>query len=313
MTYYVQVGADQGGSFQLFDAYMDWGYKKEATPRLGQYKVPFNREELTSDPLLEFAERSIVNDQFRLERDIGASLYGTLFDKTYAMLEYYGGVFNGSGRNSPGGINGTNLLYAGRIMWEPLGKYPYVQGDLGPGLEVDPTKPLFALAAAFGYFNNFNPLTENNANRQNLVNTILAINKNAQVADVTQFTADLAFKYYGFGFEAEYDLERIYNIVSVAPTTGAQTEQGLRLQLGYIFLPTHLELAFRYAIADNFCQNNIAKVGCQREQEFTPGLNYYFWAHRLKVMLDYSYLRQNNPSGSPIFDNRFIIQSQIYF
>jgi len=43
LTYYVQVGADKGGSFQLFDAYTDWGYYKEATPRAGQYKVPFQR------------------------------------------------------------------------------------------------------------------------------------------------------------------------------------------------------------------------------------------------------------------------------
>ncbi|MGE5443966.1 MAG: porin [Ignavibacteriales bacterium] len=305
LTYFVQVGADKGGSFQLFDAYMDWGYYKEATPRLGQYKVPFNREELTTDAYLEFAERSIVNDQFTIERDIGAELYGSLFNN---MFEYYGGVFNGSGRNSPGGVNGTHLLYVGRIMFEPLGKYPYTQADLE-----DPTKPLLAIAAAFAGFPNFNPLTENQNNRANLANTILAIDPNAESADVFQFTADLGFKYYGFGFEAEYDLQRIGNIVSVAPTTGAQTEQGLRLQLGYIFLPTHFELAFRYGIVDKYCQNNIAKVGCQKEQEFTPGLNYYIWARRLKLALNYSYFRQNNPSGSPIFDNRFILASQFFF
>ena len=311
LTYFVQVGADKGGSFQLFDAYMDWGYKKEATPRFGQYKVPFQREELTSDPYLEFtATRSIVNDQFTLERDIGASLYGTLFANTYAMMEYYGGIFNGAGRNSPGGVNGTNLLYAGRIMWEPLGKYPYMQGDL----VADQTKPLVALAAAFAYFPNYNPNTENQNNRANLSNTVLAINKNAQSADVFQFETDLAFMYYGFGFEAEYDLQRIADIISVAPTTGPQTEQGLRLQLGYIIPPTHFEVAFRYAIAAKYCQNNIANVGCQREQEYTPAINYYFWGHRLKIGSMYSYLRQNAPSlGGHVFDNRLIFFSQVYF
>ncbi len=306
LTYYVQVGADKGGSFQLFDAYTDWGYFKEATPRAGQYKVPFQREELISDPYIEFAERSIDNDQFTLGRDIGASLYGSLFNNKF---EYYGGIFNGSGRNSPGGVNGTKLLYAGRIMFEPLGKYPYTQADLE-----DPTKPLLAMAAAFAYFPNFNPLTENQNDRANLSNTVLALNKNAQAADVFQFTADLGFKYCGFGFEAEYDLQRIGNIVSTLPTTDAQTEQGLRLQLGYIFLPTHFELAFRYAIAAKYCQNNIAKVGCQTEQEYTPGLNYYIWGRRLKLALNYSYLRQNAPSlGGHVFDNKFIVQSQFFF
>jgi phosphate-selective porin OprO and OprP len=315
LKYFVQMGADKGGSFQLFDAYMDWGYKNYATPRFGQYKVPFNREELTGDAYLEFtAERSIVNDQFTIERDIGASLYGSLFDNTLAMFEYYGGIFNGAGRNSAGGVNGTNLLYAGRIMWEPLGKYPYVQGDLLTGLKVDQTKPLLAVAAAFAYFPNYNPITENQNNRVNLSNTVLAINKNAQSADVFQFTADLGFKYEGFGFEAEYDLQRIGDIVSVAPTTGAQTEQGIRAQLGYIFLPTHFEAAFRYAYVKNYCQNNITNVGCQKEQEYSPAINYYFYAHRLKVGAMYSYLRQNAPSlDGHVFDNRIIFFSQIFF
>jgi phosphate-selective porin OprO/OprP len=316
LKYWVQVGADKGGSFQLFDAYMDWGYYKEATPRFGQYKVPFNREELTGDPYLEFtAERSIVNDQFTLERDIGAELYGTLWDKTYAMTEYYGGIFNGAGRNSTGGVNGTNLLYAGRVMWEPLGKYPYVQGDLLTGTKVDQTKPLLAIAAAVAWLPNYNPITENQNNRVNLSNTVLALNKNAQAADVFQFTTDLGFKYQGIGFEFEYDLQRIYNIVSIQPTTDAQTEWGIRTQLGYIFLPTHFEMAFRYSYVHNYCQNNITNIGCQKEQEYTPAINYYFYSHRLKVGAMYSYLRQNAPSSfnGDVFDNRIIFFSQIYF
>jgi hypothetical protein len=70
--YYIQVGQDRGGSFEIKDAYLDITYYPEITPRIGQWKVPFQREELTSDAYLEFgADRSIVNDEFTLERDLG--------------------------------------------------------------------------------------------------------------------------------------------------------------------------------------------------------------------------------------------------
>lgn len=80
--YYVQLSADNGSDLQLLDTYFDTAfptkYGQILVPRVGQYKVPFNREELTSSADLQLVERSILNEQFQLGRDIGTALYGLL-------------------------------------------------------------------------------------------------------------------------------------------------------------------------------------------------------------------------------------------
>jgi phosphate-selective porin OprO/OprP len=302
VKYYIQIGADRGSNFEIKDAYLDFAYYPELTPRIGQWKVPFQREELTSDAFLEFgADRSIVNDEFTLERDLGVELYGSLFNN---LIEYAGGVFNGAGRNVSPNPNGPNLLYAGRVVFEPLGKYEYSQGDLRD----DPSTPLLAIGAAVAELPNFNPITENTAGRANLAKTILAIDKNITNADVFQFTADVAFKYYGFAFEGEYDLRRIYHIQSTAAINDATRGQGLRLQAGYLLLPPHFEVAFRYGIVD--ANNHLDR---DRKQEFTPALNYYIYKHRLKVGVNYTLIVQQNPSGGNFKDNRFKLDAQLFF
>src|SRR3990170_1231786 len=98
--YYIQVSADNSFSgsntnsdLQLRDAYFNAAYKKEAVPRVGQFKVPFNREELNSSSELQLVERSIVNEQFSLGRDIGPALYGLLGN----YVTYGVGIFDGNG------------------------------------------------------------------------------------------------------------------------------------------------------------------------------------------------------------------------
>jgi hypothetical protein len=305
VKYYVQIGADKGANFELKDTYLDFAYYPEITPRIGQWKVPFQREELTSDAFLEFgADRSIVNDEFTLERDIGFELYGSLLNN---LIEYAGGVFNGAGRNVSPNPNGPNLLYAGRVVFQPLGKYEYTQGDLRD----DPSTPLFAIGAAVAGLPNFNVLTENGSNRANLAKAILAIDPKITNADVFQFTADVGFKYYGFAFEGEYDLRRIFHIQSPSAINKATTAHGLRLQAGYLFHPMPIEPAFRYAIVSDYCQN--IKGACEREQEFTPALNYYIYKHRLKIGVNYSLFVEKDPSGGNFKDNRFKLDAQLFF
>jgi hypothetical protein len=305
VKYFVQIGQDRGGTFETKDAFLDFAYYKELTPRIGQWKVPFQIEEITSDAFLEFGgDRSIVNDEFTLERDIGAELYGSLVNN---LIEYAGGVFNGAGRNVSPNTNGPNLLYVGRVMFEPFGKWEYSQGDLRD----DPSKPLLEIGAAVAGLPNFNPTTEGGSNRANLAKAILAIDPKITNADVFQFTADVGFKYYGFAFEGEYDLRRIFHIQSTAAINNAHTAQGLRLQAGYLLLPPHVEGAFRYAIVSAYCQN--IKGVCEREQEFTPALNYYIFKHRLKVGVNYSLFVEKDPSGGNFKDNRFKLDAQIFF
>lgn len=57
----------------LLDAYFDFAYYTKLVPRAGQFKVPFNREELNSSSSLQFPERSIVNGEFSYGCDRGGN------------------------------------------------------------------------------------------------------------------------------------------------------------------------------------------------------------------------------------------------
>ena len=108
----------QGTAVTLRDMYFDAAYNKKFAPRVGQYKVPFGRQELTSSSVLQFVTRSIVNAEFGYGRDRGASLNGVVGQN----FAYGAGVFNGAGRN--GSSRNSNVLWSGRtqFMWSNGGK-----------------------------------------------------------------------------------------------------------------------------------------------------------------------------------------------
>lgn len=104
----------------LNDAYLDFRFVPELAVRAGQFKVPFSLEELWSDNLLDFVERSVV-DELAPSRDVGASLHGSLLS---GVVGYDVGVFNGTPLNTPDTNNGKDV--AGRVAllpFKPTGNY----------------------------------------------------------------------------------------------------------------------------------------------------------------------------------------------
>lgn len=69
--------------------------------QVGQWKVDYNRERRDSSGAQQFVERSIVNTEFTIDRQVGAMLYGHVAPGTPFDSRYYAGVFSGSGRGKP--------------------------------------------------------------------------------------------------------------------------------------------------------------------------------------------------------------------
>jgi len=110
---------EASGDVELLDYFMDAAKITAVVPRAGQYRVPFNREELTDPFNLQLVDNSIVNREFSLGRHIGVGLGGVV----NRFITYGVGVFNSAGRNS---INeNSNLLYVGRVMFTPTGEPRY--------------------------------------------------------------------------------------------------------------------------------------------------------------------------------------------
>jgi phosphate-selective porin OprO/OprP len=114
----VSTGSGPGSTATLTDGYFGWKRYPALSFRVGQFKEPFGQDQTTPDRVIEFNERS-EGDRFVPARDIGAMVYGRLFDGT---LGYELGTFNGNGRGVVDSNKGKEV--AGRIRVMPFAAGP---------------------------------------------------------------------------------------------------------------------------------------------------------------------------------------------
>jgi len=88
--------------------------------RVGQWKVPYNRERVDSSGKQQFAERSIVTPPFTLDRQQGAALFGRLWPGSAADSWYNVGIYSAGGRGGKG--SGVDAMWLGRWQWNFLGR-----------------------------------------------------------------------------------------------------------------------------------------------------------------------------------------------
>lgn len=113
------------------DAVAYWRFNPSFQVGFGQTKLPGNRQRVVSSSELQFAERSIVNNRFTMDRDQGVfarfdrQVGGVRFNVQYALSL-------GEGRNQP--KQGAGVSNTGRIEILPLGAFTdggdYFEGDL---------------------------------------------------------------------------------------------------------------------------------------------------------------------------------------
>jgi phosphate-selective porin len=105
---------------QLTDAYINWNRFDSANVRVGQFKTPFGFEQLYADPLLTFAERSLVSDRLTPARQLGAQAGGEAW---FDRFNWAVGLFNGNGINQNFNDN-DRFLEAARVSVTPIsGRY----------------------------------------------------------------------------------------------------------------------------------------------------------------------------------------------
>ncbi|MFT6398431.1 MAG: hypothetical protein ACJAYU_003189 [Bradymonadia bacterium] len=83
------------GTFATKDFYLDYAFNPNIRLRIGQYKLPFSRQQLNSSGRLDFVDRSITNRSFGAGRDIGIMVHNGYTSSP--EFEYGFGVFNGTG------------------------------------------------------------------------------------------------------------------------------------------------------------------------------------------------------------------------
>jgi phosphate-selective porin OprO/OprP len=327
LTYKLQVNfadaatGSNGTSKLLEDALMNYKFLNEAQVQVGQDKVPFARQELTSSGAQQFVDRSNATDTFKPARDTGVMFHGKAMDSLLAYnLGWYGGVGQNVLRS-----NNNNAL-AARVAVNPFGDMPYSEADLDHS-----EKPLVSVGA--NYFMDTLKATRTAAvaddpatvaNESKAASTALETNNLSfagsngwlgRSANLNKFTTtekidvdalgfDAAFKWMGLSAQGEY----FWGQATGQKSDTKVRAHGYYAQAGYFIIPKHLETAFRYSYVD---PNR--DVVNDLQTELQGAVSYYFSKHNLKLQGDVTSIHKQ-VSGKPATDDmQYRLQAQIIF
>ncbi|HUG54164.1 MAG TPA: porin [Vicinamibacteria bacterium] len=278
----------------LEDAYIQWDPTKGSRRfmiKLGQYKVPLGRQQLTSSGSQQMVDRSQVSDQYARGRDLGLQLWGVAFAN---KVEWRVGAFNGNGLTRSTNDNDT-FQYNARLMFQPRGAVALGAGSGNSGplySEADfesRDAPIWAVAVSF--------------ERNDFHGTTAAVDFRDDI-----WAFDYTFKFKRFSSVGEVHLRE--REPEPAVTRGPVVKfdsNGWFVQAGYLLDEArHWEVAGRYGTFDD----PTSRRSGDDQREIRGGLNYYYNRHALKVQADFGQL-ESRASGRKNRELR--IQTQFLF
>ena len=269
----------------ILDAVVMWNFYQNFELWVGQTKLPGNMERVISSGNLQLVNRSLLNGQFTLDRDMGIQLrHYTHLTDTFVMREILS-ISQGEGRNITTGNLGGHQ-YSGRLELLPFGEFEGGDEYSGGDLKRE-KKPKLMLAATYN-------LNLNAVKTRGSQGTYMETDYGFHQTDINTLFIDAAFKYNGFSFMGEYahrDAQDPFARNLDGSLTGevVQVGHGLNLQTGYLF-NSNWEVSGRYTNVK--LNKNI--TGENPENQYTLGLSKYIVGHKLKVQTDMSYLSVNN-------------------
>ncbi|HTL38398.1 MAG TPA: hypothetical protein VL326_34950 [Kofleriaceae bacterium] len=259
--------------------------------RAGQWKRPFNRQEMVSDFASEFNERSIENELAGGGRDLGVALHND-YEKTAEGIEWVFGMFNGfSGGSDRPKILCTTDAVTGAVTCIPT----TLPGDFGPTLVA---RAGWNSARAKGY-------SEADLEGGPLRYSVGAAYKvdlaNFAKHDETSLADNLSH-----GLEVDWNVK----VEGISLSGGAvmmkikskDPELGFVLQPGLMIVPKHVEVAARFALTTEGDRNNIEALGA---------FNYFVHGHQLKIASDFGILKKTGEDPTTMMSDKPDIRVRI--
>jgi phosphate-selective porin len=268
-----RVQFDLAGTPKLIDAYAELKLNDYFNFTIGQAKIPFSLENLTSSNKLELIDRSQAVEALVARgkdvggnqngRDIGIQLGGTILKlKDRPVLDYRLGVYNGSGINTVD--NNEKKDYAARLIVHPVAGLD-ISGALYNGTRFIPE-----------------------------VKTGTVVTTPSKNVDRNRY-----------GFDLNYDLNNLAVRGEYIHGKDDQTNrEGYYLQAGYYFLQKKLQLIAKY----DFYDADKAKAN-DASTWYVLGANYNFNTN-VRLQANYTIKQEEGPS---INNNLASIQFQIGF
>jgi len=268
-----RVQLDLAGSPKLIDAYAELKLNDYFNFTIGQAKIPFSLENLTSSNKLELIDRSQAVEALVARgkdvggnqngRDIGIQLGGTLLKvKDRPLLDYRLGVYNGSGINTSD-VN-ERKDFATRLIVHPVA-----------GLDI---------GAALYNGSRFVPEVKNGS----------VVTASAKNVERNRYGFDLSYDLNNFSVRGEY----------LHGTDDQTDREGYYTQVGYYFLHKKLQLLAKY----DFYDADISKTG-DASTWYVLGANFNFNAN-VRLQANYTFKQEE---GTSIDNNYASLQLQIGF
>ncbi len=282
LSYSIQLGFSRGDQDYddtdvpnlVRDAVIFYNFTDNFYVAFGLNKLPGNRQRVNSSGELQFAERSLVNATFNVDRDFGIKAY---YSPKIGSVPFHfkGAVTTGEGRVA--NTTDDGLAYTGRAEFLPLGEFTnggdYYEGDL----EYEETPKL---SIGGGY--SFN-------DRTTRVHGQTGTYLGAPLTLKTSFY-DAIFKYRGWAYQVEYMKRAVDDPVTIdreGEMIYSFKGQGVNQQLSYLInKDAGYELAGRYTWIKP--HDDIQAFEAQTEV-VELGLTKYFRAHRLKMQINANY------------------------
>lgn len=267
----------------ILDAVVEWNFYNNFVLWAGQTKLAGNRDRVISSGNMQLVDRSMLNSNFNIDRDIGMQLRHHFYIKRILFKEVFS-ISQGEGRN----VVQNNLggfQYTSRFEILPFGKFTGNGDYKGADIAREPN-PKLALGVTYDLNDR---AVKTKSNQGSYMIDLSGDNSDGYFhSDISTIFADAMFKYRGLSIMGEYVYRTADHVdhLSSDSTSSAtvQVGNGLNLQAGFLF-KNNWELAGR------FTQVNLGRgVDASTQKQYTLGVSKYVVGHALKVQTDVSYL-----------------------
>lgn len=269
----------------LLDWYTEFTHLRDLSLRLGQYKLLYSRQRVVSSGDQEFVDRSLAQDEFHLDRDIGFHFFSEdLFG--LGLFRYYTGFTINEGRDV---WEQESMTEGTEGSWQYLARVEVLPfGDFDDYSEVDFTrenKARLSLGAAYAH-------SENGTRERGYLGGTFT---DGGTVDNENLTADATFKWAGLTALGEVyfrDGERGSAAPDVpGPDDVALVRKGIGgfAQVSYLIPKLPLGVGARYSAIGRgwFDESESSLVD---EREIGGQLGWYMAGHNLKLQGDYFHL-----------------------
>ncbi|MDC1142470.1 porin [Planctomycetota bacterium] len=276
---------------------------------VGQQKLQFNWQELTSSGKQMFADRSQVNESFNQDFAKGVTVNGKYADDSATWVKYWAGIYNGilssdtdyrNADSNPisesfgGGVD-SNLMFNVRVETYPLGEFTREGRDARGDDEKE--NPLFSVGFAFNWFQSDIDNTDLRPG-----STTAGSGRNQGHVRTMAIALDAHLRWFGINLDIEFIRNRgeFFNTgalnTSGAVSTNARptdiVNTGVIIEIGYM-LTAEIQVGLRMGMndQDEFTFGGTDGIALAHDSsEMGVVVNYYLHGHNLKATLDISYV-----------------------